>query len=208
MRFELLAVQNLGFVVVACVAACGNDRPIENVIAVDAVLADFDGTAVPLSLNAAAHGEWWTCDLRLTTDACVDDNHVSVFVGLPVYDDFSELGGNRCVDEFGPSGVFEIMSAASSDELDIPGDLSGFVVAGADADDDGVLDTARAGELYGAAHIVKGTVQLFFVGTFEQELVLRISGTTDTGADVAVDFSGPMIAVGNPTPLEPSSTCK
>ena len=203
MRFDVVVV---AFVHAFVVAGCGNDRPVEGVITIDTAVRDFAGDTVPLSFDAAARGEWWTCDLRLTSDVCVDGFHPAVFLGLPVYEDIDELGGNRCVDELGPSGVFEIMQNADN-LLAIPEDVSGFVVVAADVDEDGRLDVAREGELDGVARIVSGTVELFFVGTFEQELVLRISGTTDTGADVAVDFYGPMEAYGNPPPLEPPSTC-
>lgn len=204
MRFDLVIAASF---VSLIGAACGSDRPAENVITIDTVVAGFAGDDVVVAFDAAARGEWWTCDLRLTSDACIDGFHPAVFLGLPVYDDIDELGGNRCVDELGPSGVFEIMQAADN-LLTIPADLSGFVVVAADADDDGILDTAREGELHGSARIVSGTVELFFVGTFEQELVLRLTGVTDGGDDIAVDFYGPMQAFGNPPPLQPSSTCE
>ena len=203
-RFDV--VDLVAVVVVAAGLGGGcSDWPAEGRFGVATTVVGEGGDVV-VDFNEAARGEWWTCDLHLTSDACIDGFHVAAFLGLPVYDDVDELGSARCVDEIGPSGGLEIIAAADG-TLVIPTDVSAFVLVASDVDGDGLLDLDREDEVHGRAQIVAGVVDVFGFGTFEQPLSLRITGTTAAGDDVVIDFSGPMKALGDPPPLAAKNTC-
>ncbi|HEY1098381.1 MAG TPA: hypothetical protein VGF99_05620 [Myxococcota bacterium] len=206
MRSEPFVVVVAVVVAVIALSAGCSDWPAAETLSVATTVQDRSGAHVVVDFDGAGRGEWWTCDLRLTSAACVGDHHVEVFLGLPVLDDVDELGSARCVDEQGPSGVFEIMGYVGT-PLRIPDDVSAFVVLASDVDGDGLLDLDRDDELGGRATITAGEVRVYSYGAIDAPLTLRITGTTAAGDDVDVAFSGAMQAFGDPPPLESADSC-
>jgi hypothetical protein len=167
-------------------------------------------TAVPVDFGSKnARGEWWSCDLRLTANACVGDHHVNVYVALPGVDAFDELGRAACVGPDGPFGAYELLLQKTNDgePITIPGDVAVLALVASDLDGDGAADLADDVETTAAARLVDGSVTVLGIGNFDDPLALRIEGTTAIGNSVTVEFSGPTSPVPTPPPLDVARTC-
>lgn len=189
MRSEIFA----RVVVVLVLAGCGNGAPVDDTLTVRGRLPGPDGSVDVDYKDAAARGEWWPCDGRLTARACVGDAHVNVYLSLPVVDRVEELGFNLCVQDGVASGAFEILKNRFDNLADarVPDDVSAFVVVGSDADGDGFVEDIP-GETLGAARVVDGTIEIFSLNGFDAPLSMRLRGTVEGGDDVEVTFLGPM----------------
>ena len=205
-------------VVVALISACDPQPPANDVLAVSGNLQGPAGAVDVAFSDPRSRGEWWPCDLRMTNQACVNDDdggrfHVGAFIGLPGHDELADLGGSDCVVDGAAQGAFEILRLKfdAGDPALIPDDVSAFVLLGSDVDGDGSADLADGSETRAAARIVSGTVEIGTLFGFLEPLSLRLTGTTaadtEEGAPVVVEFRGPMSNPALVPGLEPPATC-
>ncbi len=202
-----------GVVVVVAIAAfcaCDPQPPASEVLRVQGDLTGPEGSVDVAFDDPRARGEWWPCDARLTSQACVDDDfHVGVFLGLPTHDDISDLGGNACVVEGEAQGAFEILRLKfdAGDTPLIPDDVSAFVLIASDVDGDGSADLDSAAETHAAARISVGSIDIGTLFGFEETFSLRLTGTTEEDEDVVVEFRGEMTNPALVPGLEAPATC-
>ncbi|MDP2339931.1 MAG: hypothetical protein Q8O67_03150 [Deltaproteobacteria bacterium] len=198
-------------------AACDPQPPATDVLRVQGTMAGPDGDVDVTFADVRSRGEWWPCDGRLTAQACVDGAparqgnkfHVGVFLGRPEIEDISQLGANGCVVDGAAQGAFEILRL-KFDALDpaiIPDDITAFVLIGSDVDGDGSADLQDAEETRAAARIVSGEVEIGTLLGFEEPFAFRLTGKTEEGEDVVVEFRGPMSNPALVPGLEAPSTC-
>lgn len=168
-------------------------------------------TAVAVDFGSKnARGEWWSCDLRLTANACVGEHHVNLYVALPSITTFDGLGAAACVGTDGqPFGAFELLQQKTEDgePITIPGDVTVLALVASDVDGDGAADLADDVETTAAARLMDGAVTVLHIGSFDDPLSLRVEGTTGNGLAVSAEFSGPTSPVPNPPPLDVARTC-
>lgn len=168
-------------------------------------------TAVAVEFGSKnARAEWWSCDLRMTANACVGDHHVNLYLALPSITDFDGLGRAACVGGDGqPFGAFELMVQKTGDgePITIPGDVTVLALVASDVDGDGAADLADDVETTAASRLADGSVEVLHIGSFDDPLSLRLTGTTANGNAVTAEFSGPTSPVPNPPPLDVARTC-
>ncbi len=168
-------------------------------------------TAVAVDFGSKnARGEWWSCDLRLTANACVGQHHVNVYLALPSVVDFDGLGHAACVGGDGqPWGAYELLMQKTDDgePITIPGDVSVLALVASDVDGDGAADLADDTETTAATRLMDGEVEVLHIGSFDDPVSLRVTGTTATGNAVSAEFSGPTSPAPNPPPLDVARTC-
>jgi len=213
MMLSCLSSQRLilaGALAVQLGAGCGVPAPTEDVLS---VRGSFNGPTGLVDVDfsdGGSRGEWWPCDGRLTAQACVGDAHVNVFLGLPVFRELSELGGDRCVFDGVASGAFEILERKFDNNQDakVPDDVSAFVLVGSDADGDGFVETNDGDETVAAGRILSGDITLFSLTGFDAPLALHLVGSTDAGTSIDVTFLGPMTVPAVVPALEGPDTCE
>lgn len=157
-----------------------------------------------------ARGEWWTCDLRLTANACVGEHHVNLYLAMPSISSFDGLGGAACVGDDGqPFGAFELLEQKTGDgePITIPGDLTVLALVASDLDGDGSADLGEDAETTAAARLMDGSVSVLHIGSFDDPLSLRVEGSTANGNAITAEFSGPTSPVPTPPPLDVARTC-
>lgn len=200
---------------VALLGACP-DLPAEDTLTLAGDL-ERDGvaggstTAVAVDFGSKnARGEWWSCDLRLTANACVGEHHVNLYVALPSVTSFDGLGRPGCVGASGqPYGAFEMLAdkTAEGEPVTIPGDATVLALVASDLDGDGAADLADDVETTAASRLTEGSVTVLGIGSFDDPLSVRIEGSTANGNAVSAEFSGPTSPVPNPPPLDVARTC-
>lgn len=200
---------------VALAAGCP-DLPAEDTLTLQGELerdtvSGSSATAVSLDYGSKnARGEWWSCDLRLTANACVGDHHVNLYLALPNVTTFDGLGAAACVGDDGvPWGAFEVLSekASEGEPITIPGVVSVLALVASDVDGDGAADLADDVETTAASRLMDGTVTVLQLGSFDDPLSLRVEGSTANGNAVTAEFSGPTSPVPTPPPLDVARTC-
>ncbi|MCC7074946.1 MAG: hypothetical protein IT383_26785 [Deltaproteobacteria bacterium] len=168
-------------------------------------------TAVSVDFGSKnARGEWWSCDLRLTANACVGQHHVNLYVALPSVVDFDGLGHAACVGSDGqPWGAFELLTQKTNDgePITVPGDATVLVLVASDVDGDGAADLADDAETTASTRVMDGEVTVLHIGSFDDPLSIRVEGTTANGNAVSAEFSGPTSPAPNPPPLDVARTC-
>lgn len=207
--------------VLACIAvlllasACP-DLPAEDALTLSGDL-ERDGvggsssSAVSVDFGSRnARGEWWTCDLRLTANACVGEHHVNLYLAMPSISSFDGLGGAACVGDDGePFGAFELLEGKTRDgePITIPGDVTVLALVASDLDGDGSAELSDDAETTAAARLMDGSVSVLHIGSFDDPLSLQVTGTTATGNAVDAAFAGPTSPAPNPPPLDVARTC-
>ncbi|MBI1947133.1 MAG: hypothetical protein HYS27_15665 [Deltaproteobacteria bacterium] len=168
-------------------------------------------TAVAIEFGSKnARAEWWSCDLRMTANACVGEHHVNLYLALPSITDFDGLGHPGCVGGDGqPYGAYELLAQKTGDgePITIPGDATVLALVASDVDGDGAADLADDVETTAASRLMDGSVEVLHIGSFDDPLSLRITGTTGNGNAVTAEFAGPTSPVPNPPPLDVARTC-
>ena len=161
--------------------------------------------------SKSARGEWWSCELRMTAGACVDDKHVNVWLALPGVTTLGDLGGAGCVDGDGnPFGVFEVLTEklTNGDPVEIPTDVQAFVLVASDKNDSGGADLQSDDETFAATRYLSGLVEVDSLGSFTDPVSLKISGLTASDSlELAVEMNGPTTPVPNPPKLDVARTC-
>ena len=200
---------------VATLAGCP-DLPAEDALTLTGEL-ERDGvggsssSAVSVDFGSKnARGEWWTCDLRLTANACVGEHHVNLYLAMPSISSFDGLGGAGCVGDDGePFGAFELLEQKTRDgePITIPGDVTVLALVASDLDGDGSADLSDDAETTAAARLMDGSVSVLHIGSFDDPLSLRVEGSTANGNAVTAEFSGPTSPVPTPPPLDVARTC-
>jgi hypothetical protein len=193
----------------AALASCAPSPPAEDVLRVEARVVGADGVVDVDFADTNSRGEWWPCDARLSATGCVDDRfHVSVFLGLPSYRSFDEVGGSACVQDGQASGVFEIIQrhAALGDNAVVGEDLSAFVLVASDADGNGVASLEDPRETLGLTRLQSGVVEVGFFDSFDTPFSIRLAGESPEGP-VVIEFRATMTSPPVVPALEPSSTC-
>jgi hypothetical protein len=197
-------------VVVGVVLACDPQPPANDVLRVNGVMSGPEGDVTIAFEDVRSRGEWWPCDGRMTAQACVDgESHVGVFLARPEIEDLSQLGQNGCVVEGEAQGAFEILRL-KFDALDpaiIPDDIAAFVLIGSDVDGDGSADLENKAETRAAARIASGSVEIGTLFDFDEPLSFRLTGKTEAGEDVVVEFRGAMSNPALVPGLEAPTTC-
>ena len=161
---------------------------------------DVDFTSSP------ARGEWWPCDLRLTSQACIGEHHVNVFLSLPEVSDFALIGGTSCVQDGVPFGLLEVMQQKGRGTYTIGADISAFVLVASDTDDaPGVLFNSDA-ETTAATRITAGAVTVTGLAG-RDGITLTMDFTTADGHEVTGSFSGPTSLPAVVPTIEGPSTC-
>ena len=168
-------------------------------------------TAVSVDFGSKnARAEWWSCDLRMTANACVGQHHVNLYLALPSVVDFDGLGHAACVGTDGqPWGAFELLTQKTGDgePITIPGDVTVLILVASDVDGDGAADLADDGETTASTRLMDGAVTVLHIGSFDDPLSLQVTGTTATGNAVDAAFAGPTSPAPNPPPLDVARTC-
>lgn len=197
-------------VIVVAAASCQPQPPAADLLRVQGALQGPAGAVDVDFADVRTRGEWWPCDVRLTTQACVEgDFHVGVFLGLPAHDDLSDLGRNTCTVDGVAQGAFEILQSKfdRGDPALIPDDISAFALIGSDGDGDGSADLANPDETHASTHIVEGAVEIGTLFGFEEPFSFRLTGQNDQGQDVVVEYRGAMSNPALVPGLEAPSTC-
>ncbi len=168
-------------------------------------------TAVAVDFGSKnARAEWWSCDLRMTANACVGQHHVNLYLALPSITTFDGLGHAACVGNDGqPFGAFELLAQKTGDgePITIPGDVTVLALVASDVDGDGAADLADDVETTAASRLMDGDVTVLHIGSFDDPLSLRVEGTTANGGAVLAEFAGPTSPAPNPPPLDVARTC-
>lgn len=201
--------------VVALSALCAGCPPVGDAerLLVEGVLERegverTDDTAVPIDfLSEGSRGEWWSCDLRLTAQGCVDDRHVNVYVALPSVTSIDDLGRNACVVDGVPYGVYELIEDDTDDTFAVGTELSAFVLVASNVSDPAGADLEDDEETRAASRLVSGTLEVFEKGEIDAPFRARITAETAAGNSVVAEFNGPMSAPLTVPTLEGPSTC-
>ena len=204
------AVVVVAFCCVVCCVACDPQPPGSDVLRVQGTLPGPDGAVDVDFADLRSRGEWWPCDARMTAQLCVDDEfHVGVFLGLPAHDDVSNLGGGSCAVDGVAQGAFEILRSKfdAGDAALVGDDVSAFVLIGSDVDGDGSADLEDPGETRAVTRVVQGRVEIGTLFGFEEPFSFRLTGQTEAGDDVVVEFRGEMSNPPLVPGLEAPTTC-
>jgi hypothetical protein len=203
----------------ACaVAGCdpgGAGRVLESPgLVIEGVLASPSGDAFTLRLDdKQARGEWWPCEGRLTTSACVGDRHVEIILARPNVEDFFAAGAKNCVANGVAEGAFESAQFAFSfrDAQRVPEDMRVFVVLASDKNDNAKADlldeagTPTENEV-GALDALAGTLTVDRLDGFEGSFAAHFEGKSSNGA-LAFSFFGEMRTAETVLPVQQASTC-
>ena len=170
-----------------------------------------DTTTVPFAFTgAAARGEWWPCDARLTAATCDGDRHVNVYLGLPNVTSFDALGQRGCVDADGnAAGVYETLLGRTNagDPITLPSVLNVLVLVASDVNGDGSADLVDDEETAAASRFGRGAITVTSLGRFDGPMGLVVEGATAEGQPLTVEFQGPMSSVNTIPTLDAPRSC-